>query len=83
MNSLDTRCEEVLKSLQDALPKQRTIIDNLYNYAVEKGDAKLISGIEDLKKATEEVNELVALKVALNGTALEIALEDAKKAKAE
>lgn len=79
MNSLDERCEESLTSVQDAFATEFTIADNLLNYMVGKGDAYLIGGMKELIRAMRGVQEAVSLKIALNGTAHEIALEDAKK----
>ena len=75
MDSLDERREEVLRSLQDILPEQIAIIDNLRDYASRKGDAYLVGGIVELKRVTQAIQELMSLKVALNG----LAVEDAKQ----
>lgn len=74
MDSLDERREDVLKSLQDVFPQQSAIIDNLRDYASRKGDAYLVGGIDELKRVTQTIQELMSLKVALNG----LAVEDAK-----
>ena len=75
MNDLTERREEVLRSLQDILPEQIAIIDNLRDYASRKGDAYLVGGIDELKRVTQAIQELMSLKVALNG----LAVEDAKQ----
>jgi len=75
VNDLTERREEVLRSLQDILPEQIAIIDNLRDYASRKGDAYLVGGIDELKRVTQAIQELMSLKVALNG----LAVEDAKQ----